>query len=262
MVVAGRRALPCPGGERREAEGEDHPQRPRHPEHRGEELREPRLRLRLRVRRGQHLHDRRLLRHDERPALALLRPRRQKPRGRPEPQRRPLLPAGHRPRHRRGPGRPGAAARPAKRGAKGGRRLRQGLQQVPREDRGREHPRPALRRRRVGAPDHRDRRLPALLRARALREQRGGDQRHHQRPAARGRGRRGGVRARSRGGRRDHPGRARRDRGARRGARLRRRRSAPTPGRSAARRRSPAAGWCSATRTSRGRARGASTSRT
>ena len=68
------------GRERRgregQAEGGDHPQQGRDPDDPRRRLQEPRLRLRLRVRRGQHLHDRRAYVTVARRALALLRPRR------------------------------------------------------------------------------------------------------------------------------------------------------------------------------------------
>ena len=61
---------------RGKAEGGDHPQQGRDPDDPRRHLQGPRLRLRLRVRRGQHLHDGRVLRDVGRRALEVLRPRR------------------------------------------------------------------------------------------------------------------------------------------------------------------------------------------
>ena len=92
----------------------------RRPAHQGEDLAGTRLRLRLRVRRGQPLHDRRLLRDRERRALALLRPRRdlevlRQRRRQQQPRLRLLLRADQRVGDRRGPDLAAAARGPARR---------------------------------------------------------------------------------------------------------------------------------------------------
>ena len=191
----------------------------------------------------------------ERRALALVRPRRLLLAGRQrhhqqQPQQRLLLPAHQGQRHDRAAARARAAARPAARDQGGGARLRRRLQQVAARDRRRQHHRPALPRRRMGAADHRDGRLPALLPARPDREPGRRDRRHRRRAAA---GRRRPDPAHARRGRRhDRPSSASSCRSAA---------SARTPTASAATRPTTAAAWCSATRTSRGTGRSASSRR-
>ena len=142
---------------------------------------------------------------------------------------------------------------PAARDHAGRAGLRGGLQPLPARHRRGEPARPHLPRQGVGAPDHRDRRLPLLLQARAAGQLGRGDRRDRRRAAA-------------------HPGagRARQpldvapdaaDPGEHRPLLARR----PGQQRLRARQRDDrraGTGWCSATRTSRGRARSASTSRT
>ena len=79
---------------------------------------------------------------------------------------------------------PAAAERPAARGQGGRPRLRRGLQPLPARGRRREPPRPGVPRRGVGQADRGDRRLPALLPARAARLERRRDRRHRRRAAA------------------------------------------------------------------------------
>ena len=120
----------APRGERRrrQAGRDDRAHQVRRPAHPRADLEGARLRLRLRLRRGQHLHDRRLLRDGERRALAVLRPGREldvlgQRLGQQQPLLRLLLRADQRVGDRRGPdlapaaGGPGAgAARSSSRG--------------------------------------------------------------------------------------------------------------------------------------------------
>ena len=121
-----------------QAEGGDHPQQGRDPDDPRRRLQGPRVRLRLRVRRGQHLHDRRVLRDVRRRALdATSAPTPDSPDGYTNLAERPLLRAdqGHRD-HRQG-ARRAAAGRPEEEGHPGGQGLRRRLQPLPRQDRGR-----------------------------------------------------------------------------------------------------------------------------
>ena len=141
------------GGEGR-LEAEITRSKQRDPDDRGRRLQGPRLRLRLRARRGQHLHDRRRLRDRRTPsARATSAPTRTRPRASPTSTPTSSTQRINDARDRRGP----ASKRsrppgPKPDGQAGDQRLRQGLQPLPRQDRGRQHPRPDLRRRRLGAP--------------------------------------------------------------------------------------------------------------
>ena len=174
---------------------------------------------------------------------------------------RPVLPAPQGSGHDQGGLLPQASGRARARGQAGDQGIRRRLQPLSEEDRGRKHPRSDLRRPALGAPDHQDGRLPALLRADRVRERRRRDRWHSRGAAAGGRGRSATT----------TPTRRRPKRSARRRA-LRqptsptrstcRRTPARTAGGSARTPPSPAAASCSPTRTSRGRGRGASISRT
>ncbi|CAA9527239.1 MAG: peptidase S45, penicillin amidase, partial [uncultured Solirubrobacteraceae bacterium] len=191
----------------------------RDPAHPREGLRVARLRLRLRVRAGQRLHDGRLLRHRPRGALALLRAGRQVrvPRqrdGAQQPQVRLLLQADHRREDGREADRRARPARAEGRHPRGGARLRRRLQPLPRRDPGRPDPRPRVPGPGVGQADRGDRRLPPLLPARAARLGGRGDRRHRRGAAAhaaRDRRRRRGRAGPVQGPRVDRPQALRRD---------------------------------------------------
>ncbi len=154
-----------------------------------------------------------VLRDLQRGALEVLRPRRRVPRGLHQPRERPLLPADQGPRDHRSAARAAAPGRAEAQAPQGRQGLRRRLQPLPAQDRRRQPARPDLRRRPVGARDHRRGRLPALLPARPARvgpDRRGRDR--QRRAARRGKLERGGLEG--------HAGRRRRARGgARRAAR-------------------------------------------
>ena len=185
-----RPAHPRPG-RRRGSQRRDPPHLARDPAHQGEVLRGAGLRLRLRVRPGQPLRDGRDLRHGQRRALALLRPRDAYASRGNSTQPNNLNsdfffqrikddrvverliaqppPQGPLPRDPRR----ACAATSA------------GYNALPARHRRRPAARPALPRQGVGAADHRDRRLPALLPAGAAGQLGRGDRRDRRRPAAR-----------------------------------------------------------------------------
>ena len=258
---AGRRARRGGGDEGRHG-GQDHPQRPGDPDDRGRHLQGARLRLRLRVRRGQHLRDRRHL-----PDLAT-----------------PSARSGSAPTPRRPEGftnldsdlfyqrikdrgiveelvqRAGPPRARSPRSSRWSRATSPATTPTWSKTGVRRDPRPDVRRPAVGAADHEDGRLPALLRARPC--TRAGASRSTGSPTrSRRRASPRPPRADAAAARRGHAGRGASVAGARRGARLHRL-GLERLGHRQRGDRAPAAAWCSPTRTSPGRGRGASISRT
>ena len=129
------------------------------------------------------MHDRRQLRDGRRRALQVLRADRLVAlRGqqlqREQPQLRLLLRADQQEPDRREAGRPASAAGSAARSEGGREGLRRRLQPVPGRDGRRQPARPALQGQAVGPPDHRARRIPALLPAGLARQPGRGHRRH------------------------------------------------------------------------------------
>ena len=233
------------------------PHRARHPAHHREELHGARLRLRADVRRGQPLRDRRHLRDRARRALEVLRPdagyafrgngtsannldsdffyKRIIAQGTIEKLIAQKPPAG-----------------PVPADQAGHPRLRARLQRLPAHDRRRQDPRPDLPRRGVGAPDQGDRRLPPLLPAGAAGLGRAWRSTASAAPHPRPTSAAPSAPPRTDARRTSIPAASTSCSAA----------SARTPSRSASRARARAAACCSATRTSRGTAPSASTSRT